>query len=138
MEKRNVLFVDDDSKVLRATKRGLIDEPYEMFFANSGKEAMEILEQMDVHVIVVDMYMPEMGGLELLGNVRQKHPHVIRIVLSGSISVDDVLDALNEAKIFKFITKSGNYLDELKPAITDALDYYCRSHELCALAEKMK
>ncbi|HUU16132.1 MAG TPA: response regulator [Sedimentisphaerales bacterium] len=66
MEKRTVLFVDDEKKVLSCLKGGLLDEPYETLFAGSGKEALEILEQNEVQVIVTDMRMPEMGGLELL------------------------------------------------------------------------
>ena len=138
MKKMNVLFVDDDEHILRALKRGFVDEPYELLFANSGQEALDILNQKNVHVIVGDMCMPDMGGLELLGKAKEKHPHVIRIMLSGSMSVDGVLNAVNEAKIFKFITKSSNYLDELKEAIIDALEYYHQSHEASASAEKRK
>ena len=51
MEKRTVLFVDDEEKLLRSLKRGLMDEPYSSLFANSGKEALEIIENNDVHVL---------------------------------------------------------------------------------------
>ena len=138
MEKRNVLFVDDEERILHALENWLIDEPYEMLFANSGKASLEILKQMDVHVIVVDMRMPEMDGFELLGIVRRKNPHIMRIALSGYANVDNVLRAVNEAKVFKFITKSPGYLNEIKVAITDALDYYKQHYESCVLAGKMK
>ena len=63
MEKRTVLFVDDEEKILKSLKRGLIDEPYRTLFADSGKEALEILGQQEVQVVVTDMRMPEMNGL---------------------------------------------------------------------------
>lgn len=55
MEKRTVLFVDDEERVLSCLKGGLLGEPYKALFANSGKEALEILNQNEVHVIVTDI-----------------------------------------------------------------------------------
>ena len=76
MEKRTVLFVDDEERVLSCLKGGLLGEPYKTLFAKSGKEALEILEKNEVHVIVTDMRMPEMSGLELLRAVKEKYPHI--------------------------------------------------------------
>ncbi|MHC4735311.1 MAG: response regulator [Planctomycetota bacterium] len=86
MEKRTVLFVDDEEKILRSLKRGLMDEPYESLFANSGQEALEILKQKEVHVLVTDMRMPEMSGLDLLRIVKKEYPHIIRMV-NGAVRV---------------------------------------------------
>jgi two-component system, NtrC family, response regulator HupR/HoxA len=124
MEKRTVLFVDDEEKILTSLKRGLLDEPYNTLFANSGKEALEVLEKKEVHVIVTDMRMPEMGGLELLKAVKEKHPTIVRMVLSGYTQVSTVLTAINQGEIFRFITKPWNLEDEFKPAIQEAVDYY--------------
>ena len=65
-EKRTVLFVDDDEMVLRSLERGLLDESYNKLFVKSCKEALEVIKREEVHVIVADMCMPEMSGLELL------------------------------------------------------------------------
>ena len=123
-EKRTVLFVDDEEKVLRSLKRALFDEPYETLFANSGKEAIEILKRNDVHVIVTDMRMPEMSGDELLGIVEEEYPHVVRIILSGYVQVSTLLEAINEKGVFRYIPKSSELVEELKPAVREALDYY--------------
>ncbi|MCK5539635.1 MAG: response regulator, partial [Deltaproteobacteria bacterium] len=64
-KKHSVLFVDDEQRVLKSLKRGLIGEPYRALFALSGMEALEILAAQPVQVIVSDMKMPEMNGLEL-------------------------------------------------------------------------
>jgi YesN/AraC family two-component response regulator len=72
--------VDDEEKILRSLKRGLLDEPYNSLFAESGKEALEILEQNEVHVLVTDMRMPEMSGLGLLRIVKKEYPHIVQDV----------------------------------------------------------
>ena len=124
MEKRTVLFVDDEEKMLTSLKRGLLDEPYKTLFANSGKEALEILQRNPVHVIVTDMRMPEMGGLELLRTIKAEYPNIIRMVLSGYTQVSTLLTAINQGEIFRFITKPWKLEEEFKPAILEALEYY--------------
>ncbi len=124
MEKRTVLFVDDEERVLSCLKGGLLDEPYKTLFAKSGKEALEILEQNVVHVIVTDMRMPEMSGLELLRAVKEEYPHIIRMVLSGYTQVTTLLTAINQGEIFRFITKPWDFEKEFKPAIREAIEYY--------------
>jgi DNA-binding NtrC family response regulator len=136
MEKRTVLFVDDEEKVLASLKRGLLDEPYETLFANSGKEAIEILQQSQVHVIVTDMRMPEMGGLELLRAVKEEYPHIIRMVLSGYTQVSTLLTAINQGEIFRFITKPWKLEEDFKPAIREAVEYYDFRNQRNSLAEE--
>ncbi len=124
MEKRTVLFVDDEEKILKSLKRGLLDEPYNTLFALSGKEALEILQREEVHIIVTDMRMPEMSGLDLLRIVKQDYPHIVRMVLSGYTQVTTLLTAINQGEIFKFITKPWQLEEEFKPAIREAVEYY--------------
>jgi len=116
--------VDDEEKILRSLKRGLLDEPYETLFANSGKEAIEILKRNDVNVIVTDMRMPEMSGDELLRIVKEQYPHIVRMVLSGYMQVSTLLEAISEEGVFRYIPKSSELMEELKPALREALDYY--------------
>ena len=124
MEKRTVLFVDDEKKILMSLKRGLLDEPYETLFANSGKEALEILERKKVHVIVTDMRMPEMTGLELLRIVKEEYPHIVRMVLSGYTQISTLLTAINQGEVYKYITKPWKLEEDFKPSIREAIDYY--------------
>lgn len=123
-KKPTVLFVDDEKQILTSLRRGLIDEPYVQLFALSGEEAIEILENKEVHVIVTDMRMPEMNGLELLKIVKEKHPDIIRMVLSGYTQVTTLLTAINQGEIFKYITKPWKLEKEFKPAVREAVDYY--------------
>jgi two-component system response regulator HupR/HoxA len=121
---RTVLFVDDEEKVLSSLQRGLLDEPYNTLFANSGKEALEILKQQEVHVIVTDMRMPEMDGLELLRIVKEDYPHIVRVVLSGYADRDTLLAAINQGDIFRFIPKPLKSNEELRTIIQQAIEFY--------------
>lgn len=105
MEKRAVLFIDDDVIVLQSLERGLMDESYNKFFAKTCEEAFEILQREEVHVIVTDMCMPEMTGLELLRTVRKEHPDIIGIVLSGYDNDADLQTAVDQGEVFKLIMK---------------------------------
>jgi two-component system response regulator HupR/HoxA len=124
MEEKTVLFVDDEKKILTSLKRGLLDEPYETLFANSGKEALEILKRKKVHVIVTDMRMPEMTGLELLRIVKEEYPQIVRMVLSGYTQISTLLTAINQGEVYKYITKPWKLEEDFKPSIREAIDYY--------------
>lgn len=80
-----ILFVDDEPRVLDGIENLLFGEAddWDLLFANSGTEALGILDSEPVDVIVTDMRMPGMSGEELLDLVRSAHPSVVRIVLSG-------------------------------------------------------
>ena len=138
MKKRTVLFVDDEEHILNFLKSSLLDEPYELLFANGGQQALEILKQQDVHVIVADVRMPEMSGLEFLRIVKKNYPHIVRMVLSAYTDVETLLIAANEIGIFKFLTKSDNLMEQLMPAVMEALDYYDVHCENEVTMEKMK
>ncbi len=124
MEKRTVLFVDDEEKFLRSLNRGLRDEPYNTLFANSGKEALEVLKSNEVHVLVADMRMPDMSGSKLLKIIKWEYPYIVRIVLSAYEHMGTLLNVVNEVNVFKFLTKPCKLEEVLKPAIQEALDYY--------------
>jgi EAL domain-containing protein (putative c-di-GMP-specific phosphodiesterase class I) len=100
-----VLFVDDDASVLDNVRRSLWREPFDVFTAGSGQAALELLATQLVDVVVSDEKMPGMGGAELLTRVRELHPDVCRILLSGQADVDAALRAINEARVFRFLTK---------------------------------
>jgi DNA-binding NtrC family response regulator len=123
-EKWTILFVDDEVRLLRSIERGLLDEPYNLLFAESGKDALKLLEENEVHLIVTDMRMPEMSGLELLRIVKEKHPQVVRIVLSGYTQVTTLLTAINQGEIFRFITKPWKMEEEFKSVLKQAVEYH--------------
>ncbi len=104
-EKAKILFVDDELDILSGLRRMLHSMRHEwsMRFANSGKEALELMATEQVDVIVADMRMPGMDGAELLEMVSQKYPHVVRIVLSGQA---------DEKTVFRVVNPSHQYLSK--------------------------
>ena len=125
MEKKTVLFIDDDVIVLQSLERGLLDESYNKLFVKTCKEALEILQQEEVHVIVTDMCMPEMTGLELLITVGKEHPDIIGIVLSGYDQDTDLQAAVDQGEIFKFIKKPWKLGEtNFEKIVMQAVDQY--------------
>ncbi|MEO7650489.1 MAG: response regulator, partial [Bryobacteraceae bacterium] len=102
---KQLLFVDDEPKVLEGLKRSLrpMREDWNMSFVTSGAEALQTLEQAPFDVIVSDMRMPVMDGAQLLNEVRQRFPQVVRIVLSGQS---------DKELIYQSIAATHQYLDK--------------------------
>jgi len=126
MRERTILFVDDDCIVLRSIARDLLDEPYNVFFARSGEEALQILSHQDVHILVTDIRMPEMDGIELLKIVTKEYPHIVKMVLSGYTNTTDLTKAIHQEGVFKFIPKPWNLQEgeEFRAIIRNAIEHY--------------
>ncbi|MCE5335306.1 MAG: HDOD domain-containing protein [Desulfobacteraceae bacterium] len=94
-----VLFVDDEPNLLEGLRRMLrgMRGEWDMIFAVSGVEALEILGRGQVDVLVTDMRMPGLDGGELLGIVRQQFPDVVRVVLTGHADKEMVIKSLGPA-----------------------------------------
>lgn len=100
-----VLFVDDDPNVLSSFKRSF-RYTYSVETAGNGREGMQrILDGLEVDVVVTDMKMPEMGGLELLAELKAIAPDVPGIMLTGYAELQSALTAINQGNVFRFLTK---------------------------------
>jgi len=125
VEKRTVLFVDDDEIVLQSLQRGLLDESYNKLFVKSCNEALEILQQVEVHVIVTDMRMPEMTGLELLGTIKKDYPNIVGMILSGYEQDTTLQTAIDQGEIFKLIPKPWKYGEmDFETLVRRAIEHY--------------
>lgn len=118
--KANILFVDDEPNILETLKRFMRKSEYQCFYANSGAEALALMQEQSIDVVVSDMKMPEMTGDELLREVSQYYPETIRIILSGFSDDDLVMAAINEGHIWGFIHKPWNN-SELLQALDQAV-----------------
>ncbi|HNX05477.1 MAG TPA: HDOD domain-containing protein, partial [Opitutales bacterium] len=135
MSANGVLFVDDDPGVLSSLRRMLhpLRGSWNMRFAASGAEALEILAKEDFDVIISDMRMPEMNGAQLLARVKIRHPRVARIILSGHSERELAIQTINVAH--QFLNKPSE-LDELTAVIRRAiaLRQLLSRREICELA----
>lgn len=118
-----VLFVDDEQLILNSLKRGLRKKDFECYYASSGKEALRVLEQIDIDVVFSDMKMPEMNGLELLKIIDGKYPDVVKGIISGYAQLPQLIATVNQTNIFKYISKPFDIYQELVPIIEEALGY---------------
>ncbi len=121
-----LLLVDDEANVLSAVKRLLRRENYRILTATSGEEALALLAEHDVGVILTDQRMPGMSGTELLARARVMHPKAVRMVLSGYTGLESLTDAINRGEIFRFLTKPWEEVD-LLDAIREAFRHYGES-----------
>ncbi len=119
---KTVLFVDDEPNFTSAVKRALHHEPYKILTANSAAEALRLLSEVPVDVVVSDERMPGMSGSEFLALVRERHPHTTRIMLTGYATVEAAIRAINEGEIYRFLTKPCQTQD-LSQIIRQALAY---------------
>jgi CheY-like chemotaxis protein len=102
---RTLLLVDDEPNILTALKRLFRRDGHKMLTAASGPEALEILSQHKVDVIITDQRMPGMTGVEMLRRAKTLYPDTIRMVLSGYTELQSVTDAVNEGAVYRFLTK---------------------------------
>ena len=123
MMSQALLITDDDPNVLNSLKRELRKEDYPIFFANSGREGLDLLQRHDIAVVLSDQRMPHMDGVAFLEKVRKYKPEVIRMILTGYSSRENAIDAINRSGVFSYITKPWSS-GELKATISKAFQYY--------------
>jgi len=119
-----ILLVDDEPNVSNALKRLLIHEPFEILSATSGAEALKIMMEHPVDVVVADEQMPGMYGSQLLAVVRRRYPRVVRFILSGQATLDSAVRAINEGEVHRFFLKPCNPVElciSIKQAIVHQL-----------------
>ncbi len=119
----SVLFVDDELNVLNAYKRALRKQ-FKLHLAASGREALQLLADGGRYAVIVsDMRMPEMNGVELLARFRQQSPDTVRIMLTGNSDQETAVAAVNDGDVFRFLNKPCPP-QELAEAINSGLERY--------------
>ena len=117
-----VLLIDDDENVLSGLVRSLHKEPYQLLTAKSGDEAMLILKNREVDVIVIDEIMPGISGSDLLAWAAENAPDTIRIMLTGNATTSIAIRAINEGQVYNFFTKPCDDV-QLAVAIRKAIEH---------------
>ena len=106
-----VLLVDDDANLLEGLERQLHKEPYQIITAQSGQEALSILKDTSVDVVISDQEMPGMKGTQFLWQVRRAFPDAILFMLTGKATLRVAALAVNEVGIVRFFVKPCNAVD---------------------------
>jgi response regulator RpfG family c-di-GMP phosphodiesterase len=132
-----LLCVDDEEYVLTSLERAFRNHPFKVMTALSGKEALEIMEKEPVRVIISDQRMPGMTGTELLTKVRERWPRVVRIILSGFAEVADLIKAINEGEVYRFIKKPWDNV-VLRDLVSRAMEQSKVMDEMSALRKLME
>ena len=100
-----VLFVDDDALILNALKRSLSREGFEIHTTLEPNDAVKLIVEHGIDVIVSDYMMPQLTGIELLSLVRALQPRVTRIMLTGQADRAATIRAINEGAVSRYIEK---------------------------------
>lgn len=118
-----ILFVDDDPNLLAAFQRNLRRQ-FALETAPGGLEALAVLQKdADFAVLVVDMRMPGMDGIEFIEQARRHAPHAVRIMLTGNVDQQTAADAVNRGEVFRFLNKPCPP-EVMGPALEHALKHY--------------
>lgn len=129
--KYHILYVDDEEDNLLVFKSSF-RKYYDITTAQSASEALQILENQTVELVVSDQRMPGMTGVELFEHIRKRYPEIIRVILTGYSDLQAVIDAINKGKVYYFATKPWSP-EELKIILDNSLE----SHTLKQLSRRL-
>ena len=122
-EFRRILYVDDEQPNLTVFEAAFEDD-YEVHLAESGAEALDVLaREPAIQLLITDMRMPGMSGVQLLENVIPRHPNIIRMILTGYTDIESVVQAVNQGQVYQYITKPWDE-DHLRVVLDRALDHH--------------
>ena len=120
--KHKIMIVDDEPANLRLLER-LFRRDYQVVTAQSGEEALRLLEQHDAALLITDQRMPGMTGIELLRRTAVFRPHMVRIILTGYTDIQALVEAINCGHVYRYVAKPWNN-DDLRATVERAAEHY--------------
>ena len=129
-DKPTVVFLDDDPIVLHQFK-SMLNSDYNVLTTTDVFEAFSWMKTSQVAVLISDLMMPMMNGIDFLQRMAQDFPHTQRILLTGNLTTDAMMLAINKAKVFRVLAKPLNHIDTTK-VVEDA----CSAHDQSVQKEK--
>lgn len=100
-----ILFLDDEVLILNALRRALRREGFELFFSSEPLEAVKLIGEHKIDILVSDHMMPQMTGVEVFALVRRLHSSCVRIMMTGQADKDATIRAINEGSVHRFLEK---------------------------------
>jgi DNA-binding NtrC family response regulator len=122
MRKHTLLVVDDEPDVVKSVQ-DLLRFDYKVLGATRAADALKLIREQPVHVVLTDQRMPEMTGVELLRRAGGECPEAIRIIFTGYADIKAVVDAVNEGQIYRYLTKPWDP-DELVATLRQACEHH--------------
>ncbi len=104
-QRPTVLLVDDEEPILNSLRRLLRGQPYDVLLATSGEQALAIMAERNIDLVVSDARMPNMDGATLLARIYGLYPDTTRILLTGFADLETIVKAINEGQIHRYIAK---------------------------------
>lgn len=111
---KTILFVDDEKQILKSLKRLFLPTDYQIFLAETGENALDILAKNKIDLVITDMRMPNMNGYQLLKVIKEKYPTTLRMILSGYAHEVEVLKALQDGSSKIYLLKPWDNKNLLK------------------------
>jgi DNA-binding NtrC family response regulator len=136
MARYSLLVIDDEPNILTTLRRALEVEGFGVEVAGSGPVGLEKLEERDIDMVLLDVVMPEMGGLEVLERIREQHPQVQVVMMSGNATIETAVQA-TKLGAHDFVEKPLS-TDKLLITVQNALSYARLRHEHAKLAAKAR
>lgn len=118
----NVLYVDDEINNLNSFK-ATFRRNFNITTSETVDEALKILEQETIHVVLSDQRMPKMTGIEFFESIQTIYPNPIRILITGYTDINAVIDAINRGQVYKYLTKPW-IEDDVKIFVEKAFEVY--------------
>lgn len=131
-----MMLVDDEERFLATTTKLLAKKDIEAVAATSGKEALEILRQKNIHVVILDVKMPGMDGIATLKEIKSRFPMVEVIMLTGHATVESAIEGLKSGATDYLMKPTG--IDELVGKAEEAFKKRQRLEEKIRMAQSRK
>ena len=126
--KHTVLCVDDEPNIVEALER-LLRRKYSVITATSGEDALKLLKEHEVDLIISDQKMPKMSGVEFLKKSLNIQPNCVRILLTGYTDIESAIEAINKGEIYRYISKPWDN-SEIQSIVDQAVDKYQTAQSL--------
>jgi PAS domain S-box-containing protein len=137
MDRHRIIIVDDESEILMLLKKFLESEDFEVHCTQDGYDALALIDKMTVDIVITDIRMPGMDGMELLRRIKRKDELIEVIVLTGFASLEAAVSSMKSDGAFDFLTKPIENFDDLLISIEKALSHRHLRTENVKLLEEL-
>lgn len=120
MNKIRILYIDDEVNNLNSFKASF-RKIYDIYVADSAAVGLDILNEKEIDILLVDQRMPTMTGVEFLESIAENFPDVIKILITGYIDIEILINAINKGHIYRYLSKPWND-EELKVYVNQAYE----------------